>query len=102
MRCTEFSSGSVEPLSREMLGYEPLVETDGLATRHVLRAHTMSPAIDLRMRGPESGNSGRRLGLVEPVELTTIAIGTRVAVVDLHADRPGHGGEGVSAGSVAS
>ncbi len=101
MRFREIESGSLELVSREILGHEQLVETDGLATIHVVRAHGTSPAIDLQMRGPESGKPGRRLTLVDPVELTTVAIGTRLAVAEGIDDRPGHGGEGASVGRVS-
>lgn len=102
MRFKELAEGSVELVSREILGHEQLVETDGLATLHVVRAHGAAPAIDLQMRGPESGKPGRRLVLREPVELTTIAVGTHIAVREEIDDRPGHGGEGASVGRVAS
>lgn len=102
MRFKEIDAGSVELLSREVLGHEKLVETDGLNTLHVVRAYGASPAIDLQMRGPESGKPGRRLKLRSPVELTTIDIGTRILISEEIDDRPGHGGEGASVGRVAS
>ena len=102
MRFREVDGGSVELLSREVLGHEKLVETDGLNTLHVVRAYGATPAIDLQMRGPESGKPGRRLRLRTPVELTTIDIGTRIEVLEEIDDRPGQGGEGASVGRVAS
>ena len=101
MRFRELGDGSVELLSRDVLGHEKLVETDGLNTLHVVRAYGATPAIDLQMRGPESGKPGRRLKLRTPVELTTIDIGTHIQVLEEIDDRPGHGGEGASAGRVA-
>jgi uncharacterized membrane protein YadS len=101
MRFREIAGGSVELVSREVLGHEELVETDGLNTLHVVRAYGASPAIDLQMRGPESGKPGRRLQLRTPTELTTLAIGARLAVLEEIDDRPGHGGEGASVGRVA-
>ena len=100
MRFHELSPGSVELVSREVLGHEQLVETDGLATLHVVRAYGATAAIDLQMRGPESGQPGRRLKLAAPVDLTTLAIGARLSVLEEIDDRPGHGGEGASVGRV--
>jgi uncharacterized membrane protein YadS len=102
MRFRELEPGSVELVSREVLGHEHLVETDGLRTLHVVRAYGATPAIDLQMRGPESGKPGRRLKLRTPVELTTIDVGTRIEVLEEVDDRPGHGGEGASVGRMVS
>jgi hypothetical protein len=85
-------------VSREVLGHEQLVETDGLKTLHVVRAYGATPAIDLQMRGPESGLPGRRLKLRTPIDLTSVAIGAHLAVLEEIDDRPGHGGEGAAAG----
>ncbi|MEA2750337.1 MAG: hypothetical protein QOI41_4480, partial [Myxococcales bacterium] len=98
MRFRELEKGEVELVSREVLGHEELVETDGLKTLHVVRAYGATPAIDLQMRGPESGLPGRRLKLRSPVDLTALAIGAHLAVLEEIDDRPGHGGEGASAG----
>lgn len=102
LRFREVEAGSVELVSREVLDHEELVETDGLATLHVVRAHGAGPAIDLQLRGPESGKPGRRLTLRTPVELTTLAIGARLLVLEEIDDRPGHGGEGASAGRMSA
>jgi uncharacterized membrane protein YadS len=102
LRFRELESGSVELVSREVLGHEELVETDGLNTLHVVRAYGAGPAIDLQMRGPESGKPGRRLKLRTPVELTSIALGTRLSVLEEVDDRPGHGGEGAGAGRMSA
>jgi uncharacterized integral membrane protein (TIGR00698 family) len=98
MRFREIEKGSVELVSREVLGHEQLVETDGLKTLHVVRAYGATPAIDLQMRGPESGLPGRRLKLRVPVDLTSVDIGAHLAVLEEIDDRPGHGGEGASVG----
>jgi uncharacterized membrane protein YadS len=100
MRFRELARDEVELVSREVLGHEELVETDGLATLHVVRASGATPAIDLQMRGPESGLPGRRLKLKSPVDLTTIDVGTHLGVLEEIDDRPGHGGEGASVGRV--
>lgn len=102
MRFRELEKGAVELVSREVLGHEQLVETDGLNTLHVVRAHGVAPAIDLQMRGPESGKPGRRLVLRTPVELTTLPVGARLSVLEEIDDRPGHGGEGAAAGRVSA
>jgi uncharacterized membrane protein YadS len=102
MRFRELETGSVELVSREVLGHEQLVETDGLRTLHVVRAYGATPAIDLQMRGPESGKPGRRLKLAKPVELTKLDIGAHIAVLEEIDDRPGHGGEGASVGRVSA
>lgn len=101
LRFRELEQGSLELVSREVLGHERLVETDGLATLHVVRAYGASPAIDLQMRGPESGKPGRRFELRSPVEISTIEVGARLAVLEKVDDRPGHGGEGASVGRVS-
>ncbi len=100
MRFRELENGSVELLSREVLGHETLVETDGMNTLHVVRAYGATPAIDLQMRGPESGKPGRRLKLRAPVDLTIVDIGAHIEVIEEVDDRPGHGGEGASVGRV--
>ena len=102
LRFREVEAGCVELVSREVLGHEELVETDGLATLHVVRAHGGAPSIDLQMRGPESGHPGRRLKLRTPVDLRTLAVGARLAVLEEVDDRPGQGGEGASAGRVSA
>jgi hypothetical protein len=102
MRFREIDSGSVELVSREVLGHEKLVETNGLDTLHVVRAYGDTPAIDLQMRGPETGKPGRRLKLRTPVELTKLDVGTHIKVLEEVDDRPGQGGEGASVGRVAA
>lgn len=97
-RFTEVEPGVIELASRTVLGHNDLVETDGLATIHVVRALGSRPAIDLQLRGPEVGRPGRRLRMRAPVDLETLRPGTRIAVDEEVDDRPGHGGEGAAAG----
>ncbi|MBX3193011.1 MAG: putative sulfate exporter family transporter [Labilithrix sp.] len=102
LRFREIDAATVELVSREVLGHERLVETDGLATFHVVRAHGEAPAIDLQLRGPEVGKPGRRLALVDRslVDLAAASVGARIAVREEIDDRPGHGGEGASVGRI--
>lgn len=100
MRFEEVDARSVKLTSRNVLAHEELVETDGLATLHVVRAHGATPAIDLQLRGPECGKPGRRLRLREPLDLTKIEVGSLIAISEEVDDRPGHGGEGASVGRV--
>src|SRR5690606_23782204 len=51
----------LELRSRSVLAHEELVEADGLATLHVVRAVGDTPAIDIQLRGPEVGSPGRLL-----------------------------------------
>jgi len=59
------------------------------------------PAIDLQLRGPEDGTPGRRFRVSGPFDLERLAVGTRVRATEEVDDRPGHAGEGASAGRVA-
>jgi uncharacterized integral membrane protein (TIGR00698 family) len=94
------ADASVELVERRLLGHNELVDTDGLSTIHVVRVVGPTTAIDLQLRGPEVGRPGRRLRALEPVDLATLEVGRRVAVVDEVDDRPGHGGEGAAVGRV--
>ncbi|HEY8078189.1 MAG TPA: putative sulfate exporter family transporter [Labilithrix sp.] len=88
----------VELVSRGVLAHNELVETDGLATLHVVRAVGETPSIDLQLRGPEVGSPGRRVRVREPLDVDGIAVGARVRGTIEIDDRPGHGGEGASVG----
>jgi hypothetical protein len=94
----EDASGEIELVSRGVLAHEELVETDGLATLHVVRAVGTRPAIDLQLRGPEVGKPGRVLRTAEPIDFSTLAVGTRLRATEEIDRRPGHGGEGAGAG----
>jgi uncharacterized membrane protein YadS len=91
----------LELVSREVLGHNELVETDGLATLHVVRAVSRVPSIDLQLRGPEVGRPGRRVRVDRTVDVTKLDVGARVGGVMEIDDRPGHGGEGAAAGRIA-
>ena len=82
--------------SRKVLGHNELVETPGLEALHLVRAVGDRAAIDLQLRGPEVGSPGRRLRTrVDPLSLAVGASFEGDLEID---DRPGHGGEGASAG----
>ncbi len=98
LRFVEVGDNKLELASREVLGHNDLVETDGLATLHLVRAVGRSPAIDLQLRGPEVGLPGRRLRTRAPLDLDTLRPGARLLAHEEIDDRPGQGGEGATAG----
>ena len=98
LRFKEISASELELTSRVLLGHNDLVETDGLATLHLVRAAGPSPAIDLQLRGPEVGRPGRLLRTRAPLDLPSLRPGTRLQVIEALDDRPGHGGEGAACG----
>ncbi len=100
LRFAELEGGALELTSRNVLGHEELVETHALSTIHVVRAVGNKPAIDLQLRGPEVGRPGRVMRTAVAVDLTTLPVGTRLQVSEAIDERPGHGGEGASAGRV--
>jgi uncharacterized integral membrane protein (TIGR00698 family) len=97
LRFAEIGDGEIELSSRQILGHNELVETDGLATLHLVRVVGSGPAIDLQLRGPEVGSPGRKLGHAH-VDFATLGVGARLRVTEGADDRPGHGGEGAAAG----
>ena len=101
LRFREVTPGELEVSARAILGHNDLVETDGLATLHVVRAVGRAPAIDLQLRGPEVGSPGRRLR-TEPLDFSSLRVGSRVRAIEEIDDRPGHGGEGAAAGRPAT
>jgi uncharacterized integral membrane protein (TIGR00698 family) len=100
LRFRELPEDELELSSRGILGHEELVEADGLASFHVVRAVGRRPAIDLQLRGPEVGRPGRLLVTVPPVDVLSLAVGDRIHVAEEHDLRPGHGGEGAGVGRV--
>jgi hypothetical protein len=98
LRFAEQQGGRMRLVERRALVHGDLVETDGLATPHLVRATSDRQAIDLQLRGPESGAPGVRYRALEPVDLTRLHVGDEVATQAEIDDRPGHGGEGAAAG----
>lgn len=98
LRFRELDGGGVELVSRAVLAHEDLVETDGLATLHVVRAVGSTPAIDLQLRGPETGSPGRVLRPRRPVDVTSLIVGDRLEADEEIDARPGQSGDGAAAG----
>ena len=82
LRFTELSATELELTSRSLLGHNDLVETDGLATLHLVRAVGPGLAIDLQLRGPEVGRAGRLLHTRAPLDLPTLRPGARLQVIE--------------------
>jgi uncharacterized integral membrane protein (TIGR00698 family) len=98
LRFTEVSPTELVLVERAVLAHDQLIESEGLADLHVVRTLGARQAIDLQLRGPESGAPGRRLRPAAAIDLASLADGARVAVTAEVDDRPGHGGEGASGG----
>jgi uncharacterized integral membrane protein (TIGR00698 family) len=98
VRFTEHDAGALEVVSRKVLSHNDLVETEGLATPHLVRAVGDRQAIDLQLRGPEVGDPGRRYCSVAPLDVDALRVGDRIATTIEIDDRPGQGGEGAAAG----
>jgi hypothetical protein len=90
--------GALEVVSRKVLAHNDLVETDGLATVHLVRAVGSRAAIDLQLRGPEVGDPGRRYRTATPLDVDRLKVGDRLRTTVEIDDRPGQGGEGAAAG----
>jgi uncharacterized integral membrane protein (TIGR00698 family) len=92
----EIDARSYKLRTRKVLGHNELVETPGISWLHLVRAVGDRPAIDLQLRGPETGTPGRRLRTrVDPLSLSIGATFEAELEID---DRPGQGGEGASVG----
>jgi uncharacterized membrane protein YadS len=98
LRFAERAPGEYEMTAREVLAHNDLVETDGLATLHVVRVVGPRSAIDLQLRGPEAGEPGTRLRPREALDFASLAKGARVFATREVDDRPGQGGDGAAAG----
>ena len=98
LRFADRGAGDLEVTAREVLHHNDLVETDGLATLHLIRAIGDRPAIDLQLRGPEVGSPGRRLRTREVLDMDALVVGAHVHAAEEIDDRPGHAGEGASVG----
>ena len=98
LRFSPCDDRALELTSRKVLAHNDLVETDGLATPHIVRALGDRAAIDLQLRGPEVGTPGRKFRTETALDVDGIRVGERVlTMVDID-DRPGQGGEGAKAG----
>jgi hypothetical protein len=94
----EEKDGGLELVSRRIHTHNDLVETDGLATPHLVRVVGDTPAIDLQLRGPEVGEPGRKYTTLDAFDGAAMRVGERVKTrIDID-DRPGHAGEGAGAG----
>jgi hypothetical protein len=98
LRFAEAGPETLRLVERRVLAHGELVETDGLATPHLVRAVGETPAIDLQLRGPESGAPGKRWREERPTDFAHLAVGAEVVASVEIDDRPGHGGEGAAAG----
>jgi uncharacterized integral membrane protein (TIGR00698 family) len=98
LRFAERASGEFEMTARSVLAHNDLVETDGLATLHVVRVVGDRTAIDLQLRGPEVGRPGTRLKTREALDFTALVPGARVHATREVDDRPGQSGDGAAAG----
>ncbi len=98
VRFTDLGTGELLVASRQVLQHNELVETDGLATLHLIRAIGGRPAIDLQLRGPEVGSPGRRLRTRGPLDVDALTVGAHLFAAEEIDDRPGHAGEGAKVG----
>jgi len=98
LRFADKGGGRLELVERRTPAHGDLVETDGLATPHLVRAIGDRPTIDLQLRGPESGAPGKRFRAPDEVDLARLPVGALLATTTEVDDRPGHAGEGAAAG----
>ena len=98
LRFAVVSDGRLRLVERKELTHGDLVETDGLATPHLVRALGDHHTIDMQLRGPESGLPGKRWQELAPVDYAHLAIGAEVATRAEIDDRPGQSGDGAAAG----
>ena len=100
LRFKEAGGDELELVSRGVLGHEQLVETEALDTLHIVRAVGQSPTVDLQFRGPEVGRPGRSFRVEDGRDPLSLAPGARLRVFEQADDRPGHQGEGATAGRI--
>ena len=93
--------GGVELTSRGVLAHEELVEAEGLASLHVVRATGEGPAIDIQLRGPEVGKPGRILRPRAAIDVLGLEVGARIEADEEIDARPGQSGDGAAAGRPA-
>jgi len=98
LRFAVVGDGRLRLVERKELTHGDLVETDGLATPHLVRALGDHHTIDMQLRGPESGLPGRRWQELDPVDYAHLAIGAEVVTRAEIDDRPGQSGDGAAAG----
>ncbi|HEY1695287.1 MAG TPA: putative sulfate exporter family transporter [Polyangiaceae bacterium] len=98
LRFAEKGATTLRLVERRVLAHDDLVETDGLATPHLVRALGDRHAIDVQLRGPESGSPGKRWRAADGVDFAHLAVGTDLATSLEVDDRPGHAGDGPAAG----
>ncbi len=84
--------------SRRILDHDELVDTAALELIHIVRVAGDAHAIDLQLRGPESGWPGIRYATLQSVDLAGLVPGACVRVATEVDDRPGQAGEGPAAG----
>jgi uncharacterized integral membrane protein (TIGR00698 family) len=98
LRFADEGDGRLRLVGRHVLAHDELVETDGLCTPHLVRAAGDAPAIDLQLRGPESGAPGKRWRTSTAIATAALRVGARVIASVEVDDRPGQSGDGAAAG----
>ncbi|HEY5241929.1 MAG TPA: putative sulfate exporter family transporter [Polyangiaceae bacterium] len=98
LRFAVVGEGRLRLVERKALTHGDLVETDGLATPHLVRALGDHHTIDMQLRGPESGSPGKRWQELDPVDYEHLALGAEVVTRTEIDDRPGQSGDGAAAG----
>jgi uncharacterized integral membrane protein (TIGR00698 family) len=98
LRFAVVGDGRLRLVERKALTHGDLVETDGLATPHLVRALGDHHTIDMQLRGPESGSPGKRWQELDPVDYEHLALGAEVVTRTEIDDRPGQSGDGAAAG----
>jgi uncharacterized integral membrane protein (TIGR00698 family) len=100
LRFAEREPGRLVLESRRPLAHGDLIESDGLATIHLVRVAGDRPAIDVQLRGPEPGHAGVEYVSAGALDPGALAVGDVVAARRQQDRRPGQGGDGAHAGLV--